>query len=143
MDDLWPKDLTSDVPKIRTPVSILKEQGSLLGDKTGNIIKGVIRKTRFAGDPDSTMNYSFELKSPPLNYSYDLFIISHEITLYPLDLHIGDADLREELGFGPKQSYAEARDEEEFKSLLKRVFNAKKVKAVIATILAQSEEGKS
>lgn len=40
MVDLWPADIGE--PNIRTPVSILREQASLLGEKTNNIVEGQV-----------------------------------------------------------------------------------------------------
>ena len=143
MEDLWPKDLTSDVPKIRTPVSILKEQGSLLGNKTGNIIEGLVRKVRTQDEDPDVLTYRFRLKSAPLDYVYDLFMVSYEITLYPVRLWIDDDHMIEELGLSPRKPFVEAGDEETFKSLVKKVLSTKRVKAIVSAILAQSEEGRS
>ena len=42
MEDLWPDDITPD-EDLRAPAAVLKEQASLLGQKTSNLVKGYVR----------------------------------------------------------------------------------------------------
>jgi len=44
MSDLWPKDIGNT--NLRAPVSILREQASLLGEKTQNLVKADVYTLR-------------------------------------------------------------------------------------------------
>jgi hypothetical protein len=75
----------------RTPVSILREQAALLGQKTKNLMEArVITSSR----GDGTLMHSFTLVVPSLSYSFQLFQVYHKLTsLYPLRV----SDMKEEL----------------------------------------------
>jgi hypothetical protein len=116
--DLW-GEITPNA--VRTPASILREQASLLGSKTSNLIEGKV-ESRVAG---SSFNHSFNLVVPALdNYSYELFQISHDINLYPV--HVGfqyDVDLE---------------NEEAFVKWLARKLTSPKTRSIIGNLLAQA-----
>ncbi len=146
MEDLWPKDIMNGVTKIKAPVAILKEQGSLLGEKTDNIIIGEVRtvKTIAIGREyeSGSFSYRFLIVSPILGYSYSLFIITHKIDLYPVEVLNLDEEICRELGFEfdkRKNPLVIAKGESEFKDLLRIIFNSTKVKGMIAAILAQAQ----
>lgn len=140
MENLWPEDLLSDFKKIPTPVSILKEQGALLGEKTKNIITGIVTRTRFLGDAEDKFSSIFIIRSDALKYSYNLFYITYEVTLYPVEIFIYDVDILIELGLSNKQKSVVTKDEVEFKTFLKKIFSTKKVGNIISAILSQSQE---
>src|SRR4051794_24641700 len=89
MQDLWPDELIFD-SKIKAPVTILKEQASLLGKKTKNIVEGLVgvgTPPEFwpsGGESSAQFSYSFYLTAPAINYTYRLFAIAHPIEMYPL-----------------------------------------------------------
>ena len=69
-------------PEIRTPVSILREQASLLGTKTQNLVEASV-ETDVHGDGEFV--HTFRLVVPALdNYAYKLFQVSHSVSLYPV-----------------------------------------------------------
>ena len=140
MENLWPEDLLSDFKKIKTPVSILKEQGALLGEKTKNIITGIVARTRFLGDEEDKFSSIFMIRSDALKYSYNLFYITYEVTLYPVEICIYDVDILVELGLDDKKKSVVTKDEVEFKTFLKKVFRTKKVGSLISAILSQSQD---
>ncbi len=144
VEDLWPEEL--EAAKIRPPVSILREQASLLGQKTKNLVEGDVIGIERGKD----ISYSFSLVAPALSgYRYLLFTMSHDIRMYPLSINMeGEilVDVNPELyhgwGVGP-DIYASvhnevAENEAEFLTLLKKIFSATKTKQLIAAMLSQS-----
>jgi hypothetical protein len=115
--DLWGEITPSAV---RTPVSILREQAALLGAKTGYAIEAKV-ETRVTG---SRFYQSFNLVVPALdNYSYELFEIYHEISLYPVRV----------------MSLAESlKDEESFVNWLGKKLSSAETKSIIGNLLAQA-----
>ena len=74
MDDLWPDDLMDSLDKVKTPISILREQASLLGTKTGNLIEGKVYTASWEDQKDYPFQYGFYLEAPTLeNYRFTMF----------------------------------------------------------------------
>lgn len=122
--DLWPQDIVAAVD-FRTPLSILKEQASLLGQKTQNLVEGVVTSVTNSND---TFQHMFYLAAPALsNYRYRLFTVTHEIDLYPLTI-VSETGQRG------------ARSEEEFVEQLRAIFSHDQTKKVIGALIAQSRE---
>jgi len=144
-DDLWPDDIGRHI-KLKAPVSILKEQGTLLGRKTGNLVKGVINIV-ISSDKDH-FAYIFYLVAPALgDYHYRLLEVSHSVDLYPLGIET-DEDVLMELPVDVK-AYGEMRgrqpkpilvadSQDRFIEILRAIFATKKVRRVIEAIIAQS-----
>jgi hypothetical protein len=79
--DLWPKEKFA-ADDIVTPVSILRRQAALLGEKTQQLVAADV-STAATG---AKMEHSFRLVAPALNnYRYELFSVVHKVDeLYPL-----------------------------------------------------------
>jgi len=146
MTDLWPTDLVNTI-EVNGPVSILKEQASLLGAKTKNIVKAKIERIDFlrvkslsSSDPlGQAFNYAFAIYAPALgDYRYRLFEIHHDIDPYPVRIVVDDAIARE-TGIPPEVG-AVANHEEEFKCFLSKILGSTKTRQVIQTILSQSTD---
>jgi hypothetical protein len=79
--DLWPraKFATDDIV---TPVSILRRQAALLGEKTQQLVTAEVSSAATG----SQMEHSFRLVAPALNnYRYELFSVVHQVDeIYPL-----------------------------------------------------------
>src|SRR5229473_2311676 len=76
--DLW-GDLIAE--PVRTPVTILKEQATLLGSKTNQMVLAEVKTEVEEGE----FVHAFELVVPFLEYyRYRLFTVQHSITLYPV-----------------------------------------------------------
>jgi hypothetical protein len=113
--DLW-GEITPSV--VRTPVSILREQASLLSTKTKNTIEGQVETHISEGE----FHHSFNLVVPALdNYSYQLFKVWHEVNLYPV--HTGQIL---------------AKDEEAFIRWLGLRLSSTETKRIIGNLLAQA-----
>ena len=98
MIDLWPNELT--VVDQRSPLTILKEQASLLGEKTQNIVIAVLEKSLMLGSwlaREYPFKYGFLLTCPALgNYRFRLFSIGYGIDMYPVHFDL-DSDVAEEI----------------------------------------------
>ena len=147
MKDLWPEDIYVRESQLRAPVTILKEQASLLGKKTRNLVVGRVGRMAetealhlgdTVGYRDSSFGYYFRLAAPALDgYQYTLFFIVHGIDLYPVRFRL-DESIAQEIFHNP--SYAPtAESEAEFTMLLSKIFAASKTRSVIQAMLAQME----
>jgi hypothetical protein len=150
MTDLWPTDIGA--AEFRAPVTILKEQASLLGQKTQQIVSASVASSRGGTIAHSSktvkqkaleydFRHDFYIVAPAIaNYRYRLFTIMHNIEPYPC-VFLLDEDLLRELGFwmDGKTVTVTAADEEQFIFALARIFKAEKTRRVIAALLAQSE----
>jgi hypothetical protein len=145
MIDLWPSEF-STVDQ-RSPLTILKEQASLLGEKTQNIVIAELEYTPPAGgwrQNNYPFKYGFVLTCPALgNYRFRLFSIGYDIYMYPvrfdLDSDVAGEILKDthvELG---KDGTFQASYEEEFIEILKRIFSSRKTVQVIRALLSQAQ----
>lgn len=120
---LWPTDF-GERSDVLTPLAILRQQGSILGEQTKNIVFGRV-STSSEGD---TFVQQFSVQCPPLGYSTNLIAVKHGIDLYPATVILANEQ-------GP---YQDARNSEELKAILKDIFARPKTKKTIASLLAQS-----
>src|SRR5271170_6263647 len=116
--DLWGEIAPSSV---RTPASILREQASLLGTKTNQLIEGKV-ETQIEGN---RFYHLFNLVVPVLdNYCYELFRIWTNVSLYPV--HVSPPP------------YTEVEDEAAFVNWLALKLSSSETKRVIGNLLAQA-----
>jgi hypothetical protein len=105
---------------LRTPLAILREQASMLGPKTSNLVEARV-VTQVLGD---RFVHHFELVVPPLdNYRYELFTIQHGIDLYPVK------ELRED---------PEMRDEAELTEWLRQRLSSPETRRIVSNLVAQA-----
>ena len=145
MIDLWPKEL-STVDQ-RSPLTILKEQASLLGEKTQNIVIAVLANYDMFGPllrGNYPFKYGFVLTCPALgNYRFRLFSIGYGINMYPVCFDL-DSDVAGEIiedthvEPGEDETF-QASNEEEFIEILKRIFSSRKALQVIRALLSQAK----
>lgn len=141
---LWPDDI--GIQQAKAPVAILREQASILGNLTKNLVQGEIYGDNLE---DDRFGYEFFITSPPLgNYQYKLLAIYHDISLYPVKISVERAIQKElETNFklitlvneGGGYDYILAETEEEFMEALKLIFRAKKTVQVITALLSQAD----
>ncbi|MFZ0914844.1 MAG: hypothetical protein WAN09_16340, partial [Candidatus Korobacteraceae bacterium] len=79
-NDFWPANIADS--NLTTPATILKEQATLLGEKTRQLVKGEV-VTQATGD---IFVHYFYIAAPTLNYRFELFKVSHTVNFYPLTL---------------------------------------------------------
>jgi hypothetical protein len=125
--NLWPADIA--VTETVAPVAILKEQASLLGEQTQNLVEARVRqepsRINYGGHE---FVYSFELIAPALDrYTYELFRVSNGLGLYPLEIAFAGS------GYPRKVS-----NEDEFMKELEIIFSSDKAKSIIKSLIAQS-----
>ena len=123
-DNLWPADF--DVVLDKTPISILREQALALGARTANVVVG---KVQMVMPPPGKFRLAFNLYCAPLGYQMTLFVVEHEVALYPAIIS-GDGM--------PDQFHA--NDPDEFTASLKKVFSQDRTKKIIASLIAQSKQ---
>ncbi len=129
MNDLWAEDIVTGT--VNTPVAILREQASLLGKKTQNLVLAEV-----ASSAGYQFKHRFKITAPALgDYAYTLFSIEHPIGLYPLKMDL-DGELADELEWDDE----EINDESKFIKFLDRILKAERTKQIIRTFLAQSSE---
>ena len=130
--NLWPEDIA--VTDVVAPVSIMKEQASLLGERTKNLVEGRVTPGADSAAKvdlllENRFRYDFDLVAPALNnYRYRLFSILHGLNFYPLTLESAPLDS------GPIQ----VTNEEQFLTWLEAIFSAEKTKTIISLLIAQS-----
>jgi hypothetical protein len=148
MTDLWPQDLGA--APTSTPLTILKEQASLLGAKMNNIIIASVKRhvlhpsfvsrnvapAKSATIAEEPFRYSFDLEAPALDsYTYRLFTVAFDEDFYPVRFVV-DVDIASELGTDGEDVVAS--DEEAFKHVLSGILASQKTRKVINAIRAQS-----
>ena len=123
---LWPDDIA--VTDAVAPVVLLKEQASLLGQETQNLVEARVHpgQSRYSEYP---FVYYFELVAPALdNYRYRLFEISHGVGFYPVRIEF--------------EEFACPRDaisENDFMEELAKIFSSERTKRIISSLIAQSK----
>ena len=143
MIDLWPASI--EVSKIIPPVTILREQATMLGKKTKNLIKAEVKEF----DQESSFQrfdfgYVFYIVAPTLyNYRFPLLSIYHNVEPYPLYVHVQEEIFKE---ISQKfeimaNIHIKVKSEDEFYEVLRAIFNSSKAKRVISILLAQSAPG--
>ncbi len=117
-EDFWPANIAES--DMVTPLAILREQGSLLGEKTRQLVRGEV-ETQTVG---SMLVHHFYVVAPTLNYRYELFSAQHGVSFYPLSMR-------------HKNEAVSAKDEGEFKEKLKAILGDAHTVKVVQSILAQ------
>jgi hypothetical protein len=158
MINLWPNDIsdTTDV----SPVSIMREQAHLLGEKTKNLVIADVSRGSF---DSQNFVYHFYIVAPPLNnYRYRLFTIEHGIEMYPLTVYMDEAlgielsadklaktqteimqDVIKSISFDNDRTKLSERyvliisSEETFLEVLNKILNSNRTRQVIRSLLSQ------
>ena len=126
--DFWP-DLATARPQV-TPLSLMKQQAALLGKHTSNLLEGEVSSNLSYG----RLVHSFRIHVPTLDYSYEVFRVSHEmLAMYPVRIDGGPH----------KQQYPRGAptldSEDAFQDWLKSVLSSDETKRVLGSLLAQIE----
>lgn len=147
MPDLWSDDIGLLVKGPKAPVVILREQASLLGRKTQNLVEAQVYRNTSKDSLSSIQAqdfiYSFCLVAPPLSsYRYHLFTISHGVWFYPISISGSDEIMAEIADSLPQCSLSSkasilAKCEAEFLDILKALFGATRTKNILLALLAQ------
>jgi hypothetical protein len=122
-DDFWPDDIGES--SIVTPVSILKEQAAALGPKTKGLVTAEVLPTQ-TGNPQY-LAYIFHLVAPAVNYRYQMFTVTHPISLYPVTTSY-------------RNTSSSLTGETEFRAWLKELLSSDETKRIVAALIAQSKQ---
>ena len=117
-EDLWPANIAES--NMVTPVSIMKEQAALLGEKTKQLVTGEV-VTQVVGN---LLIQHFSILAPTLGYKYELFTLQHGVNFYPSVIH-------------HLNNSFQIKDEAELKAKLKEILAAQHTLNVVHSILAQ------
>jgi hypothetical protein len=117
-DNLWPENIADS--NLTTPVTILKEQAAVLGEKTRQLVKGEV-VTQTTGN---LFVHYFYIVAPTLSYKFELFTLSHGVNFYPLVMRYLNNTIS-------------LSSESDFKDKLKEIFAAPHTLNVVHSILAQ------
>ncbi len=134
MIDLWPEDIQA--VRVKAPVTILREQATLLGQRTKNIVTAeVVRCVSI-----DRFKFAFYIVGPAVgNYRWRLFTMSYGVSYYPLTLELAPGILQELFDDPvPNGATATISSRNEFLIELRKVFSADKTLCVIRAILALS-----
>ncbi|MGK7880377.1 MAG: hypothetical protein AB4060_09800 [Crocosphaera sp.] len=132
--DLWPDEIKTT--EIISPVTIIKEQGKILGQKTNNIVVGEVKLMHSTEFPFA---YGFILVCSTINYEYKLFDFVFPIEMYPVRI-IPDASIANELSLSPRNPEIKIESEEDFTDILRKIFSAQKTVKIITSLIAQSKD---
>jgi hypothetical protein len=144
--DLWPQDI--DVKSVVPPVVILREQASLLAERTRGLVRGEVESAETPADeleeyvadalkPENRIEFTHTLLlvAPALeNYRYALLSVKHDFQPYPC-----------KATFHPNPSLSTATEpdvsgEQEFVSWLKHVLASRETRRVIQALIYQAQE---
>ncbi len=130
--NLWPEEVTN--VNVISPVAILKFQASELRKQTHNLLDAEVESIV----EGTTMKHRFAVVAPALNrYRFILFSVWHrDQQVYPCMI---DAKCFE----GDYGGVPEASTQDEFIKLVGSVFKSSETKAVIHSLIAQSNEAKA
>lgn len=122
-EDLWPDNLATP-PQDKPPLLILREQASLLGQKTGNLVDAEVTTSP---EPDGGLALRFTLVAPALSgYRYVLFTAVQSAMLYPVALRFDGLTYH-------------AHDEAGLKQYLRNFFASEPARRVISGLVVQSQ----
>ncbi|MBI4817175.1 MAG: hypothetical protein HY791_13010 [Deltaproteobacteria bacterium] len=131
MTDLW-----GDIPSVsaRTPVDVLREQASLLKQKTFGKLTGFV--TQPASSDHGKISATLGVQSPALDdYSVALIRITYPAELYPVEVdNLLERGRRPRAIFEPSDSVASS--EGEFLDVLRNIFASDRVRQVLSGLLA-------
>lgn len=123
IENLW-GDIPIKANIDRTPLTLLQEQASILGQATNNLLVGEVNT--WSSQADDRFYAELYIVAPTLNeYRYSLFEVSYPLGFYPvtITLHAGD---------GTK---VKVKDEEEFKQALSTILQSTKVHNVVQRLV--------
>ena len=122
--NLWGKLLVEE--NIRTPYVILKEQASILTEKTNGLLIGNVSKSNLGGT-DARIRCTLEIKVPSINnYLISIVSIFYPVTFYPLTI-------RSEL---TDNSFENCDTAEDLEIKLGKILSSKEVSKIISGLLS-------
>lgn len=129
VENLWGEVPTREAVKL--PVTILKQQATVLGDLTNRILEAEIVPVK--APSEDKLDYALEIVAPALgNYHYKVLHIEHDaITNYPVFV-----TARNNMA---EWHSVKCDDEAQFITHLKGILSSPAIHNVIASLMAQSK----
>jgi len=136
-EDLWPSDLGLET--IVTPVSLLRTQANLLGERTRGMLVGEV-KTWTTGD---TIHHALDVVVPALDdYKYRLLKVHHPAMLYPVFVD------QEPMPYGSirlsipieREGGGGLKDEDSLREWLRQALARPETKQILAHLYAQATQ---
>lgn len=122
-ENLWGDLPTS--PEIKPPVTILREQATILSEATNNILIGDVTVSK----DGLLVRSQLYIQAPALdNYVYLVLTVQHDIMLYPLKI----VDIA-------KGVFYSCEDESQYRTALKDILSSPHTHRVVASLMAQSQ----
>jgi len=113
--------------KIKTPLSIVREQGEILTQATQGILQGHVKIDSQVGK----IRFSFFIIAMQLNqYKYEVLNVEHGLKIYPALV----CSLVKE-----KKSWRKCDNETSFLETIKSILSSSETRRVIEILLSQSE----
>ncbi len=127
-------NLWGEIPvesEIKLPVTILKEQASILGEKTNKILEATV--TQINTQSKDTVAYSFNIIAPALsNYKFKVLTLTHPaIFVYPVNI-----TFQQNAGNWVQRS---CTDESQFIEMLGQILSSEIVHKAVGALIAQSK----
>lgn len=119
--DLWP-DI--EFEPIKTPASVLREQATLLGRKTGNLVTASVETKS-----DSRIVHSFFMECDAIQYKVRLLRVVHGVLIWPAEIVLDSS-----------AANATVQNEEEFIAKLREVFASTWVTNIVRALMSQAAE---
>jgi hypothetical protein len=136
-EDLWPSDLGLET--IVTPVSILRTQANLLGERTRGMLVGEVQ-TWTTGD---IVRHALNVVVPALdNYKYTLLKVHHPVMLYPVFVDeepVPYGRIRMISQIGTPDGFA-LKDEDALREWLRETLARQETKQILAHLYAQAAQ---
>ena len=129
-EDLWGE--ISVEKEIKLPVTILKEQATILGEKTNKILEAKVSALKLSTNEE--VGYKLSIVAPALgNYVYQVLTIYHPaIFVYPVTVLYRDDD-------GDESYEAICEDESDLIEKLREILSSDIVHKVIVALISQSK----
>jgi hypothetical protein len=129
--DLWPDEVTN--VNATSPVAILRIQAGLLRGRTHSILEAVIETDTL----EQFVDHKFIVIAPALNrYRHVLFSASHDPNqVYPVTVQAQCLE-----GHGQYGQWPTAESQDDFLKLISAIFKSGDTKAVIQSLIAQSND---
>ncbi|MTV50050.1 hypothetical protein GJ688_13825 [Heliobacillus mobilis] len=139
--NLWPEQFTFE--KITTPKETLEQQASFLPKLTGDLVHAEVEEVgKYLANAKSITDpfkYEFLIKGKFIeDYSFRVFIITHDVLIYPIKILL-DSGIYEELNGTDTSVWIKVNDEEEFFNILERTLRSNRIRRVISSIMSLSK----
>ena len=134
MKDLWSDKYEKITGK--APITILKEQASLLSEENNQLVMGRVSRVKRAVGNNNSLRYDFVFTIPARRYYQSpYFAIEHEFDLYPVFFYLDEETQKEiEAQLGKSNGRLCAQSEEQFSSVVTKILGAEETLRIMERI---------